>query len=160
MLAGTSLAFRQAYRRRPRTYQKRPRTVKKPKPLTVEDLAGKMRVTVAGGKPFELVHQGDGEFKGRQNRLIGSRVVECRYGFSPDKSSIGVEIEGTLLSPSKFHRHERPGHLKKGEYTLKDERGRKVSFEIQDDPLPTEIFAAEFLRGIADVLREIGPITP
>jgi len=35
-----------------------------------------------------------------------------------------------------------------------------MSFEIQDDPLPKEMFAAEFLRGIANVLREIGPITP
>ena len=120
LLAGTSLTFRQTYRRRPGTYQKRPRIVQKPTPLTVKDLAGKMRVTVGGGGPFELVHQGDGEFKGRQNKLIGSRVVECRYGFSPDKSTISVEIERTLLSPAEFYRHERPGHFRKGKYTVKD----------------------------------------
>ena len=72
-------------------------------------------------------------FEGRQNRLIGSRIVEFEYDTRLESFTLRVEVEGSLFSLKQVFELEQEGRLQKGRYVLKTEEGDELVLDVLDE---------------------------
>ena len=79
------------------------------------ELADEVQVSVNGGKDsFVLKHQGNGLYRGRNNKLAGSEVVELYVDYLNGKTRGSITEEASLFSPEKRYDIEVNGWVSAG----------------------------------------------
>lgn len=106
------------------------------KQYAIGDLVDTIEVQINYGKIFDLKHQGAGVYRGRDNKLIGSEIIEISYNFNYKKTYVSVEIEGSLFTPKKSYSAIVDGHPQNGGYAVgyvvKSKDGEELDLIVQD----------------------------
>ena len=107
-----------------------------------ERLVSRRAQVAIDGSSFELTRKRVGgnwlfpsyakDLTGRQNRLIGSRVVTLSYQSDPPLSRITVVIEGSLFTPEETYSYSQEGKLSPGVYLLRAKSGKHLRLRLID----------------------------
>jgi hypothetical protein len=128
------------------------------KTVAVLDATDGIQIRICDDKPFALKQDWSSggllseagplaSFSGRQNRLIGSRIVDFDYETDPPSFSLQVKVDGSLFTPEEIYRGEFPGILEPREYILESEIGKQMRLEVL-----TEAFHMERKKESSDYI--------